>query len=263
MAIAVRIGTAGWSIPREQAASFAPPREGGNGEDSALARYARVFDAVEINSSFWRHHKPETYARWARTVPARFRFALKVPRAITHELGLRGAASSRVLDRFLDEVAPLGKKLGPLLVQLPPSSALEPRIARAFFRMLRARHDGDVACEPRHASWLTPRADALLASMQVARVAADPPRPPGADVPGGDPSLVYVRLHGSPRMYYSPYGAERIAAMAAVLRARSRRARVWCFFDNTASGAAAGDALALAALQPRRGAARASAQASA
>jgi uncharacterized protein YecE (DUF72 family) len=253
VAVAVRIGTAGWSIPREHAASFTPL---GNGDDSALARYARVFDAVEINSSFWRHHKPETYARWARTVPSRFRFALKVPRAITHEHGLRGAACARVLDQFLDEVAALGRKLGPLLVQLPPSFALEPRVARAFFRMLRARHEGDVACEPRHASWLTPRADALLASMQIARVAADPPRPPGADVPGGDPSWVYVRLHGSPRMYYSPYGADRIATMAAALRGRARHARVWCFFDNTASGAAAGDALARAALQPARGGAR-------
>ena len=77
-----RIGCAGWSIHKDAAAAF--PVEG-----SHLERYARVFPAVEINSSFYRPHKPETYARWADSVPDGFRFAVKVPRAITH-----GAAAS-------------------------------------------------------------------------------------------------------------------------------------------------------------------------
>jgi hypothetical protein len=80
---AVRIGTAGWSIPTEHAAPF--PALG-----SHLERYAAVFDAVEINSSFYRPHRPATYERWAASVPEGFRFAVKVPKAITHERRLKG-----------------------------------------------------------------------------------------------------------------------------------------------------------------------------
>ena len=85
-------------------------------------------------------------------VPDDFRFAVKVPKAITHEAGL--ADCGALLDRFVDEVTGLGDKLGVLLVQLPPKSALSKRVADRFFRDLRARIDTDVVLEPRHASWL-------------------------------------------------------------------------------------------------------------
>src|SRR6188768_857106 len=74
----IRIGTAGWSL-------YKPPAGRFPGTGSHLERYAAMFDAVEINSSFYRPHKPETYARWAASVPAGFRFAVKLPKAITHE----------------------------------------------------------------------------------------------------------------------------------------------------------------------------------
>ena len=80
----VFVGCAGWSIPRQHASYF--PSEG-----SHLERYARFLPAVEINSSFYRPHKPATYARWAASVPDGFRFLFKLPRAITHERRLRGA----------------------------------------------------------------------------------------------------------------------------------------------------------------------------
>src|SRR3954449_13476072 len=104
------IGTAGWSIPKEHAAPFPPTR-------SHLERYGAVFNAVEINSSFYRPHRRATYERWAASVRDGFRFAVKMPKAITHERRLRDAGE--LLNRFLSEVAGLGPKLGPLLVQLP------------------------------------------------------------------------------------------------------------------------------------------------
>ncbi len=116
----MRIGTAGWAVPRRVADAF--PRDG-----TGLQRYAARFDAAEINTSFYRPHKPATYARWAESVPEGFRFAVKVPKAITHEHKLTGTEA--LLDDFLASIAPLGRKLGPLLVQLPPSLAFEATVA--------------------------------------------------------------------------------------------------------------------------------------
>jgi uncharacterized protein YecE (DUF72 family) len=226
-----RIGTAGWSIPKPHAAEFA-------GEGTHLQRYARRFSAVEINSSFYRPHRPATYARWAGSVPAGFRFAVKVPREITHTRKL--VSSTDVLDRFLTEVQALGDTLGPLLVQLPPSLGFDEGVVGGFLEAFRARFDGDVVWEPRHASWFTDDVDTLLSQFRVARVAADPALVPRAAVPGGWPGLIYWRLHGSPRVYYSDYPAAFLDRIAGLLRAPD-----WCIFDNTALGEATHDALDL------------------
>ena len=85
----------------------------------------------------------------------------------------------------------------------------------------------------------------MLVAHDVARVAADPPQPAAASDPGGAGALVYLRLHGSPRRYYSEYGDEQIERVAQTVRTAARRAAVWCVFDNTASGAATADALRL------------------
>jgi uncharacterized protein YecE (DUF72 family) len=236
----IRIGTAGWNIPKQHAAEF--PDEG-----THLERYARRFRSVEINSSFYRSHLPRTYARWAASVPPGFRFAVKLPREISHVRRL--AAATEPLENFLTEVRALGDRLGPLLVQLPPSLVHEPASAGDFFAALRARFDGDLVCEPRHPSWFAAPVDAMLSRFHVARVAADPAPAPGAAVPGGWPGLVYHRLHGSPRMYYSGYAAADLDETAQMLRGATAPTREsWCILDNTAVGNATGDALRLADL---------------
>jgi uncharacterized protein YecE (DUF72 family) len=235
---APRIGTAGWSIPRANAEQLP-------GEGSHLQRYARRLNAAEINSSFYRPHAVGTYERWAEATPADFRFAVKVPKSVTHLARL--AEPEEVLDEFMAEVAGLGPKLGVLLVQLPPSLQFDAVVVEEFLVALLSRHDGPVAVEPRHASWLTAEADALLAGYRVARVAADPPRAETDALPGGWPGLVYHRLHGSPRIYYSSYEPERLAALVTALEgAAARGAEAWCIFDNTASGAAMSNALWMA-----------------
>ncbi|MGI8840910.1 MAG: DUF72 domain-containing protein [Caulobacteraceae bacterium] len=240
-----RVGTAGWGIPRAAAAAFA-------GGGSLLERYGRVFGAVEINSTFRRVHRKETFERWAGAVGADFRFSVKFPKAITHEARLRGVEEP--LEAFLAATAGLGARLGPLLVQLPPSLAFDPAVFDSFLGRLRALGDPAIVCEPRHASWFEPWVDGWLADRRIARVAADPAPHPAAGAPGGWRGLSYHRLHGSPKIYYSPYPAGALAALRERL-ARDEAADAWCVFDNTASGAAAGDALALQALQraPRGG----------
>ncbi len=229
----LQIGTAGWSIPARYAEDFPGP-------GTHLQRYSRQFMATEINSSFHKSHRQTTYARWAASVPEQFRFALKLPHEITHARRLANTAGP--LEQFLRDTAPLEGRLGPVLVQLPPSFAYD-AAAESFFQLLRSGFSGEVACEPRHPSWLDAEADALLCSYKVARVAADPARVPEAAQPGGWPGLTYYRLHGSPRMYHSAYDSACLDRFAATLACAC--GPVWCVFDNTASGAAAGNALDL------------------
>ncbi len=150
-----------------------------------------------------------------------------------------------VLDRFVDETAALGAKLGPVLVQLPPSLAFDPVVAAAFWRDLRHRFKGEVVCEPRHPSWFGRDADRLLQAWHVARVVADPLPVPQAADPAGWPGLRYLRLHGSPRMYYDAYDDVYLDQLAQRLVDYARHAPVWCIFDNTATGAATRNAVRL------------------
>lgn len=238
----VHIGTAGWTIPRNVADQF--PADG-----TSLERYAARFSAAEINSSFHRSHRRSTWERWRDSVPDDFRFSAKVPKTITHQAKLVDCGA--LLDAFLEEASVLGPKLAILLVQLPPKLAWDPDLAQAFFADLHARTAIPIACEPRHPGWFTPEADQQLRSLHVARVAADPARCEGTERPGGWPGLAYWRLHGSPVMYRSSYG-DRIADYAAALTSGPADRDTWCIFDNTASSAAASDALALIeAVRPR------------
>ncbi|MEB0106852.1 DUF72 domain-containing protein [Pseudomonas sp. GNP013] len=234
---ALFVGCAGWSLPREHWPAFAD-------EGSHLQRYASRFNAVEINSSFYRPHLPNTYERWAQSVPSAFRFSVKVPKHITHELRLQRCETA--LDEFFAQCLHLGEKLGCLLVQLPPSLSYETEVAGDFFEALRRRFAGDVVLEPRHASWAA--AGALLQAYQIGWVTADPVVIDAVDAWQG---VRYWRLHGSPRIYHSAYGPERVALQAQALR-QSTAAGVptWCIFDNTASGHAVADALCLLEKKP-------------
>lgn len=233
----IRIGCAGWSLRKEQFHLFP---EG----DSHLQRYAARFDCVEINSSFYRPHRVSTYQRWADATPADFRFAVKLPKQITHVNRLKD--SQQLLAQFAAEVAGLGPKLGAILVQLPPSYAFEQGVAAEFFQRLTQTLEVPVAVEPRHASWFAEEVALWLAAARVGRVAADPALTPAASLPLIAEKLAYYRWHGSPRTYYSAYSEAAIAELARQLVSTATTGnRVWCIFDNTAEGAAAMNALSM------------------
>jgi uncharacterized protein YecE (DUF72 family) len=232
------IGTAGWNVPGIHAQHF--EREG-----THLVRYGQKFNCAEINSSFYREHKPETYRKWADSVPEHFRFAVKVPRTITHGGELR-ARNQDALARFLQQTSALGEKRGPLLFQLPPKLAFDKATVLDFFSVLRDLYQGPVVLEPRNVSWFGAEPDLMLREFHIARVAADPEVVAHAAQPAGWPGLVYFRLHGSPRRYYSAYSDDFLSRLADELSCLSRStAPAWCIFDNTASGAALGNALEL------------------
>jgi uncharacterized protein YecE (DUF72 family) len=238
MSRSIRIGTAGWAIPRLQAEHF--PEDG-----SGLQRYSAIFNAVEINSTFYKEHRPATLARWAAAVPERFRFSVKMPKTISHEAKLQKTSDD--IARFTDCMQQLGAKMGPWLLQLPPSLPYDAKTAKTFFKTLRKHHSGAVVFEPRHVSWFGDDVEQLLRDISISRVAADPAKVDGAGIPGGAPDIAYYRLHGSPRVYYSSYDDAFLATLASAIR-KSKAREVWCIFDNTASGAAAANALAMKAL---------------
>lgn len=231
----IHIGCASWRLPKAL-------REALAGEGTHLARYGSRLAAVEVNSSFYQRHRHSQYAKWASEVPAAFRFAVKMPRWLTHQQRLRGDEG---LDDFLAEIAGLGDKLGPILIQLPPSLRFEGDNAGDFLSRLRARFDGGLVIEPRHASWFDAEPEALLERLRVSRVAADPPPVDGADEPGGWTGRIYVRLHGQPQRFYSAYSPAYLDGLAERLTAWAREAETWCIFNNTATDAGLRNALEL------------------
>ncbi|MBB6510610.1 uncharacterized protein YecE (DUF72 family) [Rhizobium soli] len=221
------IVTAAWSISKKVADRFAA-------EGSSLTRYASVFSGVEINSTFYRRHKPATLARWAAAVPDGFQFSVKMPKEMTHTRAMVDIAQP--FETFLEDIAPLKEKRGPLLCQLPPSLAFNAATFEAAFKAFRDYDTGAIVIEVRHKSWTSVEALDLLRAYDVDRVLADPAQvwPPEDFI---TPPR-YVRLHGKPKIYYSSYSDNEITSFSKLLAPDS-----WCVFDNTASGAAIENAL--------------------
>lgn len=236
----VRIGCAGWSLPAQASAFF--PEDG-----SHLQRYSAIFNAVEINSSFYRSHRTTTYERWAAAVPRDFRFSVKLPKEISHTLRLKACA--RPLQQFLNEIEGLGARLGCVLIQLPPSFGFERTVVRQFLKLFRRHFAGNAVIEPRHVTWFDPSVEDILDEFKIGRAGSDPAVCAAAAEPRRGDAVAYLRLHGSPRKYFSNYDDARIRAVASTLRTQRSRARqAWCIFDNTAHGFATLNALRLVEL---------------
>lgn len=233
-----RIGTAGWSIPSQIRHLFMT-------EGSHLQRYARVFNCVEINSSFYRDHKPDTYARWAASTPTDFHFSIKLSRHFTQDTGLEDIGLK--LQETLASISQLKNKWGALLVQLPPRLEFSEKMAGCFLQELRQHFFGVVLWEPRHPSWGKKEAIELLNQFNISKVLADP-----------EPCLVdknlrtlvesdrYYRLHGTPNIYKSRYSKEIISRLAdRLLHPDDLPKSTWVIFDNTTYGYATENALEL------------------
>ncbi len=237
------VGTAGWNVPKQHRPLLSASTE--TLKVSHLELYASRLPCVEINSSFHRPHRRATWERWGAVTPDNFRLAVKVPKAVTHTAKL--VNSGGTLMEFFEAASGLGEKLGPVLVQLPPTLSFDRAVAQEFFSSLREMHAGGVVLEPRHASWFSASAEHLLQSFQIARVAADPPK--GSELaaqPGGWPGLCYWRLHGAPRTYYSDYDIHWLQMFAERLQLIEGTPEVketWVIFDNTALGYATANAV--------------------
>ncbi len=234
------LGTSGWDYP-EWVGPVYPAR----GVADKLRFFASVFPAVEVNSTFYRLPAPSVAASWARRTPARFRFAAKFPKTITHELRLE--RTDEELARFLAVLAPLREagKFVAALLQLPPYLPFDAGTVRAFYATL--PRDLPVAVEFRERSWLVPASYALLREFGLANVVVDGPHLPIASEVTA--SFAYVRWHGhgSPVWYDYTYSAGELAAWVPRIRELASRAdAVYGFFNNHFRGDAAVNCRSLA-----------------
>jgi uncharacterized protein YecE (DUF72 family) len=138
-----------------------------------LAHYSQVFDAVELDSTFYGAPRESTLRQWASQTPPGFRFCPKTPREITHERGLDlGQGAGEAMAAYLNVLRALGNRLGPVLIQLPPSfgPALQPALASFLATLPR---DLRFAVELRHRGWYAPATEDFLRSLGMAWVTLD------------------------------------------------------------------------------------------
>ncbi len=206
-----------------------------------LERYARFFDTVEMNATFYRLPTPETVERWREAVPRGFVFAVKGSRYLTHLKRLLDAGQG--LRRFYRPIARFGPKLGPVLWQLPPHMKPDlPRLDRFLARLPKGRH----AVEFRDPDWYTAGTCDVLDRHGAAFCEHDhvnrvPPRLTGR--------FRYVRFHGTTGRYSGRYGAEALRPFAErFLDSAAHGAGVFVYFNNDLGGHAVRDALDLLAL---------------
>ena len=234
------IGTSGWDYPEWEGRVY-PPR----GATDKLRYYARRFPIVEVDSTFYRLPPPSVAASWVRRTPARFRFAAKFPKTITHELQLRETDAE--LARFLEVLRPLREsgKFVAALLQLPPYLPFEPARVRRFYEIL--PRELPVAVEFREASWLGRASYDLLREFGLANVIVDGPHLPiAAEVTA---AFAYVRWHGhgAPVWYDYAYSRGELEAWVPRLRALLEQVpAVYGFFNNHFRGDAAVNARTLA-----------------
>ena len=242
MTAAVRIGTSGWQY-RHWIGSFYPA---GLPQERWLERYVREFDTVELNNSFYRLPQPAVFAHWGRRVPARFRFAVKASRYLTHVRRLN--EPDEPLERLWTSARRLGERLGPVLYQLPPRWHPNPERLRAF---LEAVPDADQAIEFRDRSWYRADVFELMTEADVALCLHDMAGSSSPIAPVGP--FVYVRFHGSGERYGGRYTSQRLSAWAdRMAEWAGAGVPVWAYFNNDIGGHAFRDADRLRAMVARR-----------
>ncbi len=215
--------------------------------------YAKAFDTVELNNSFYRLPPKETMVRWRMQAPARFIYAVKASRYLTHMRKLKDPDDPLTL--LFDRALALGPHLGPVLYQLPPR--WKPDVGRLEAFLQAVPRDVRQAIEFREASWYTDRIFALLEQYGVALCLHDmtgsaPPR-----VVIGP--FVYVRFHGATARYSGSYSQAQLEQWADwLIEQMARGGGIYAYFNNDVGGHAPRNAIALReALDARRSALRA------
>lgn len=226
----IHIGTSGWHY-KHWVGTFYPD---GTPQVKQFAYYSGIFDTVELNNPFYRLPSRETFVKWNREAPKEFLFAVKANRYITHMKKLNDVEES--LDTFLQHASGLGKKLGPILFQLPPGWKVNAERFAAFVKLL--PHDQRYAFEFRSPSWYDPTIYTVLRKSGCAFCIYElaghrSPLQVTAD-------FVYVRLHGPGDKYQGSYHTRTLGAWANRLKEWQKEGKdIYVYFDNDQEGYAA------------------------
>jgi uncharacterized protein YecE (DUF72 family) len=225
------IGTSGW-VYRSWKGPFYPDTLPSR---RYLAHYAQEFETTEINSSFYHLPRASTFTNWAEQVPEDFIFAVKASRFLTH--------IKRLLDpeepwqRFIESAVNLGSRLGPILLQFPPSFKIQASRLETFFNVAQAVKPRPtplkLVCEFRHESWFHPDIYRLLNRYHVAWCIADGAKYPRKDLVTTD--FAYIRYHGRSKMFASNYSKAVLLKEARLIKQHLRDGLdVFVYFNNDA-----------------------------
>jgi uncharacterized protein YecE (DUF72 family) len=242
--VRIILGTSGWQY-RDWRGRFYPP---GLPQREWLAFYAERFATVEVNNAFYRLPERETFARWRASTPEDFCVVVKISRYLTHIKRLRDPAEP--VARFLDRAAGLGPKLGPVLLQLPPTLPADADVLAGTLRRFPA--GVRVAVEPRHPSWWAEPVRSTLERHGAALCWADrqgrPVTPLWRTAEWG-----YLRMHEGRAEPRPRYGSRALGTWLDRIGAEFGGAEpVYTYFNNDPGGAAIADAAAFAGLARQR-----------
>ncbi|NPV88420.1 DUF72 domain-containing protein [Coprothermobacteraceae bacterium] len=209
-----------------------------------LPFYARYFNSVEINSTFYHMPRRDTVRRWLHGLPDGFTFSVKGYRGVTHFSRLEGVAET--LEEFYQGIGALSSHLAVVLWQLPPSLKVDVKLLESFLAASR-RYPGRVAMEFRHKSWVCDEVFDLLRRNDVAFVVSHGDNYPLVLEATAD--FVYIRLHGYPELYRSSYSrSELVCWSQRILDWAGKGLDVFVYFNNDMYGYAVENARALQVL---------------
>jgi uncharacterized protein YecE (DUF72 family) len=227
----IHIGTSGWSY-KHWKNEFYP--EGMKPTDY-LTYYAKFFDITEINTSFYHLPKDTTITGWAEKVPKKFKFCPKISRYITHIKRLKDP--EQTLEKFFAVFEPMKEKLGPVLIQLPPTLKFDYDVAEHFYTVLREEYKGfQYVMEVRHETWLSDDSLNLMTRFDMGFVVSQS----GAKFPYSEmvtAKNIYVRFHGPEALYASSYSDEQLVYFAEKFKEWVEEGHhIWAFFNNDVHG---------------------------
>ncbi|RLB20002.1 MAG: DUF72 domain-containing protein [Deltaproteobacteria bacterium] len=235
-----RIGTSGWNY-KHWKDIFYPAKVS---QKKWLEFYCTKFDTVELNATFYRLPKAQTFESWRKRTPDGFLWAVKANKFITHTKRLKDCEEP--LQRFYSSAKGLNKKLGPILFQLPPSLQFDESLFEDFCSLLHRPYRHTI--EIRHPSWITDKAFEIMSKHKIAFCISDTAgRYPYHEQLTAD--FTYVRLHGSKKLYASKYSTEELETWAGKLLDWGVDAYV--YFDNDFSGHSVENAMELKTLLRR------------
>jgi uncharacterized protein YecE (DUF72 family) len=231
----INIGTSGWSYEHWKKIFYPDEIK----SKDWLGYYSDSFLTVEVNTTFYHVPRETTVKNWYKVVSKNFIFSIKINRYITHRKKLKDCKES--LEIFYKSIQKLKNKIGPILIQLPPSFSINPERLQDFIGYLNKKYLYTI--EFRHDSWFEDEIYNILKKNNIALCITDLNGKQTPELITAD--FTYIRLHGPHRAYKGSYGLAKLKKWKAKFEDWSKTISIYCYFDNDEKAYAIKDALSL------------------